>query len=131
MKQLMIAGALALGFATPVMAQMAMGPISRTDYLARGKAQFDAGDANHDGAITKDELNAVITSQMGSAPAQNMIDGIFAAMDTDHDGKITAAEAEKLRTNSFDKADANHDGTLTPEEVEAARAAAVAAHQPK
>ena len=53
------------------------------------------------------------------------------ALDTDHDGKITAAEAEKLRNDSFDKADANHDGTLTPEEIEAARAAAMAAHQPK
>ena len=131
MKQLMIFGALALGLTAPALAQMPMGPMSKAAYMARGKAQFDAGDANHDGMITKDELNAVMTSQMGSAPPQTMLDGIFAALDTDHDGKITAAEAEKLRNDSFDKADANHDGTLTPEEIEAARAAAMAAHQPK
>jgi hypothetical protein len=46
-------------------------------------------------------------------------------MDADHDGKVTAAEAEKLRGDRFDKADTNHDGTLTPEEMEAARAAAM------
>lgn len=131
MKHLTIAGALALGLAAPALAQAPMGPISKADYMARGKAQFAAGDANHDGAITKEELGAVMTGQMGSAPPQNMLDGIFNALDTDHDGKITAAEAEKLRSDSFDKADANHDGTLTPEEVEAARAAAMAAHQPK
>jgi Ca2+-binding EF-hand superfamily protein len=131
MKQWMFVGALALGLAAPALAQMPMGPMSKADYMARGKAQFEAGDANHDGAITKEELNAVMTSQMGSAPPQNVLDGIFNALDTDHDGKITAAEADKLRNDSFDKADANHDGTLTPEEIEAARAAAMAAHQPK
>lgn len=131
MKQEMIAGALALGLAVPALAQMPTGAMSKADYIARGKAQFEAGDANHDGAVTKDELNAVMTAQMGSTPPQTMLDGIFSALDTDHDGKITAAEAEKLRSDSFDKADANHDGTLTPEEIETARAAAMAAHQPK
>jgi len=130
MKQSIILGALALGLSMPALAQ-GPGPITRTDYIARGKAQFEASDTNHDGAITKDELNAVMTAQMGSAPPANMLDGIFAALDTDHDGKITAAEAEKLRSDSFDKADANHDGTLTPEEVDAARAAAAAARQAK
>ena len=131
MKQSIILGALALGLSTPALAQAPMGPISRSDYIARGKAQFEATDTNHDGALTKDELGAVMTGQMGSALPPNMLDGIFASLDTDHDGKVTAAEAEKLRSDRFDRADANHDGTLTPEEMEAARAAAIAAHQAK
>jgi Ca2+-binding EF-hand superfamily protein len=126
MKTMTIAGALALGLAMPAMAQMPSGPVTKADYMARGKAQFDAADANHDGVLTKEELTAVMTAQMGSAPPQQMIDTIFAAMDTDHDGKVTAAEAEKLRGDRFDQADANHDGTLTAEEMEAARAAAMA-----
>ena len=125
MKTTMIAGALALGLAMPALAQMPSGPISRADYMARGKAQFDAADANHDGVLTKEELTAVMTAQMGGAPSQQMIDTIFGAMDTDHDGKVAAAEAEKLRGDRFDKADANHDGTLSSEEMEAARAAAM------
>ena len=125
MKTTMIAGALALGLAGPALAQMPSGPIAKADYMARGKAQFDAADANHDGALTKEELTAVMTAQMGSAPPQQVIDTIFGAMDADHDGKVTAAEAEKLRGDRFDKADTNHDGTLTPEEMDAARAAAM------
>ena len=124
--------AAALGLALPAAAQMAApGPIARADFLARGKAQFDAADTNHDGVLTKEELAAVIAQQMGSAPPQPMVDGIYNAMDTDHDGKVTAAEAEKLRADRFDQWDANHDGTLTPEEMEAGRAAAMAASQPK
>ena len=125
MKTTMIAGALALGLGMPALAQMPSGPISRADYMARGKAQFDAADANHDGVLTKEELSAVMTAQMGGAPSQQMVDTIFGAMDTDHDGKVAAAEAEKLRGDRFDKADANHDGTLSSEEMEAARAAAM------
>ena len=125
MKTTMIAGALALGLAMPALAQMPSAPISTADYMARGKAQFDAADANHDGVLTKEELSAVMTAQMGGAPSQQMVDTIFGAMDTDHDGKVAAAEAEKLRGDRFDKADANHDGTLSSEEMEAARAAAM------
>jgi Ca2+-binding EF-hand superfamily protein len=131
MKQLMFVGALTLVLAMPVAAQAPTGPISKADFLARGKAMFDAGDTNHDGAISKDELTAAIAQQMGSAPPQQMVDSIFTAMDTDHDGKVTAAEGEKLRADSFDRADTNHDGTLTPEEMDAARTAAMAAQQPK
>lgn len=131
MKQLMFAGAVALVLAAPAAAQMPTGPMSKADFMAHGKAQFDAADTNHDGMVSKEELSATIAKQMGSAPPPEMVDKIFNAMDTDHDGKVTAAETEKLRSDSFDKADTNHDGTLTPEEMAAARAAAMAAQQPK
>ena len=131
MKQMMIAGTLVLGLALPAAAQMPTGPVSKAEFMASGKAKFDAADANHDGALTKEELITVITQQMGSAPPQPMIDAIFGAMDTDHDGKVTTAEAEKLRAGMFDRIDTNHDGTLSLDEMGAARAASMAAQPPK
>lgn len=124
MKYVMIAGALALGLTMPAAAQAPMGAISKADFLARGKAQFDAADTNHDGVLTKDELTAMIAQRMGGTPPQPMIDGIYGAMDTDHDGKVTAAEAEALRGATFEKIDANHDGTISPDELMAAQAMA-------
>jgi hypothetical protein len=131
MKQLMIAGVLTLGLAVPAAAQMGAGPIARADFLMRGKAQFAEADANHDGAITKEELTAVVTKGMGSAPPPQMIDQIFTAMDGNGDGKATEAEIETMQLARFDKWDTNHDGTLTPEEAQAGRAAMMAAQQPK
>jgi Ca2+-binding EF-hand superfamily protein len=121
MKYVMFAGALTLGLAMPIAAQMPTGPISKADFMARGKAQFDASDTNHDGVLTKEELTAVIAQRMGSTPPQQMVDAIFAAMDRDRDGKVSAAEGEALRAATFDRLDTNHDGTLSPEELTAAQ----------
>lgn len=41
--------------------------------------------------------------------------------DTDHDGKITLAEAQAMALQHFDQMDANHDGKVTPEERRAGR----------
>jgi Ca2+-binding EF-hand superfamily protein len=41
--------------------------------------------------------------------------------DTDHDGKITLAEAQSMALQHFDQMDANHDGKVTPEERRAGR----------
>jgi len=127
MKKIIIASLLAFGMAAGAGAQMMGGPISRADFLAVGKAQFTATDADHDGVMTKDELSAAITKQMGSAPPQDMIDQIFKMLDTNGDGKATAAEVEASQASRFDQWDTNHDATLTPEEAEAGRAAMMAA----
>jgi hypothetical protein len=122
MKQLLsIAGLVALGFAGPAIAQPVMGPIARADFLAQGKAQFKMMDTNHDGAITKDELSAMMAKQMGTAAPQPMIDTIFTALDTNGDGKLTQPEVEGVQAKRFDQWDTNHDGTLTPEEATAGR----------
>jgi hypothetical protein len=46
---------------------------------------------------------------------------MIAAMDTNKDGKISAAEYRAQPLANFDKADANHDGVLTAQELAAAR----------
>jgi len=127
MKKIVIAGLLTFGLAAGAGAQMMNGPMARADFVATGKAQFAATDADHDGILTKDELTAAITKQMGNAPPPQAIDQIFKMLDTNGDGKATAAEVEAAQLARFDQFDSNHDGTLTPEEAEAGRAAMMAA----
>ena len=129
MKLYLVAGALALGLAMPVAAQMPQGPISRADFLAHGKAQFAALDANHDGVVTKDELAALLTQQFGGTPPQAIVDRIFATLDTNGDGKATADEVDKHTAERFDQWDTNHDGTLSTEELQAGQHAMMAAMQ--
>lgn len=47
---------------------------------------------------------------------------VFAALDTNHDGKISRQEAQKnpVVSRIFDQADKNHDGFLSKAEFEAA-----------
>ena len=47
---------------------------------------------------------------------------VFAALDTNHDGKISKAEAQKnpAVSQAFDQADNNHDGFLSKAEFDAA-----------
>ena len=47
---------------------------------------------------------------------------VFAALDANHDGKITQAEAQKnpLVAQMFAQADKNHDGVLSKAEFDAA-----------
>jgi Ca2+-binding EF-hand superfamily protein len=112
-----------------------------------GRAEVFAHlDANHDGVITRDEfMNAgpgagrverrVIVMRDGDGPGRDgpgmgMHDGgmrgggmhgrMMERMDSNHDGRISLAEAEAGALQAFDRADANHDGVVTPEERQAA-----------
>jgi len=131
MKLYLAGGALALSLAMPLAAQAPQGPISRADFMAQSKAQFTALDANSDGAITKDEVVAGMTKMFRSAPPPEIVDRLFAAIDTDSDGKATAGEVEKHAVERFDKADTDHDGTLTAEEIAASQKAMMAAQKPQ
>ncbi len=80
--------------------------------------QFDALDANKDGFLTAEELQAARHGRGfgGSGPG-------FARLDADGDSRISreeAANAPRL-TQEFDAIDANKDGFLTVEELQAAR----------
>ena len=47
---------------------------------------------------------------------------VFAALDANHDGKVSKTEAQKnpAVTQMFDQADKNHDGSLSKDEFNAA-----------
>lgn len=106
-------------------------------------AMFDRLDANHDGMISRQEYMAakpeirerrVVVMRDGKAPgatggdmpgmmrmhAMKMGGGfgahLLAMADTNHDGRVSFAEAEAAALAHFDRADVNHDGKITPDE---------------
>ncbi len=90
------------------------GKLSREEAGALPKLskQFDQIDTNKDGFISKEEMQAMRAKHDGERVSR---------ADTDRDGGISRAEAErfpKLKEN-FDKLDTNKDGTLSKEELKA------------
>ena len=114
-------------------------------------AMFDKLDTNHDGVISRQEFMAakpevherrmIVMREDGAAgaPEPGMMAmhmhamagmhehmGMHAGMgfgahlfemaDTNHDGRVSLAEAEAAALAHFDKADLDHDGKITPEE---------------
>ena len=129
MNRLLIA-TLPLLIVTPAFAQDAQRamPASQTKAEAEQRAQmvFEQLDANHDGAITQDEI-ATFTKMMGDNPRiVGRVTSMFAEADANHDGKLTAAEAKARADAAFDAADTDHDGVLSPEERQAAKARSAA-----
>lgn len=65
--------------------------IPRAAFLANMNAQFGAMDANHDGKVTKPEVEAFQrASALRQIEARNR--AIFAELDRDHNGQISPAE---------------------------------------
>jgi heat shock protein HslJ len=102
----------------PAIAQMGPRgePMTRDQYIAAQKQRFTTMDANGDGIVTKDELSAGLARRTGNPPPAPMADAAFAMIDTNGDGKATAAEAEAAAGKQFDAWDTDKNGTLTPEE---------------
>ena len=98
-------------------------------------AAFDRIDANHDGTISRAEFVAAHAKRepkMGDMKGMGGMDGmrqmhggmadrIFEKSDTNHDGRVTQAEAQAEAFAHFDMMDANRDGRVTPDERKAAR----------
>jgi len=127
MTRLLVA-ALPLLIVTPALAQEAeaprtsgMAPQSKEEAEQRAQMVFEQLDANHDGVVTQDEVDA-FTKLMGSNPRMvARVTKLFAEADANHDGKVSAAEAKARADAAFDAADTNHDGILSPEERQTSR----------
>jgi Ca2+-binding EF-hand superfamily protein len=119
---------------------------TRADVQAHVSRFFSRTDTNHDGFVTKAELDA-LTAQRSEKIQERSKKGAEAAdpakffdrLDGNHDGKITREEAEAARQQRveakggepakahavafgrlFDRADANKDGAITRAEFDAA-----------
>lgn len=107
------------------------GKISKEELPERMQGMFDRADANKDGFLSKEELTKV-SAQNGrregggerggrgegprGGPQGMRPDAIFAALDTDSNGTISASEI-KAASASLAKLDKNADGKLTEDEV--------------
>jgi Ca2+-binding EF-hand superfamily protein len=108
----------------------------------RESTMFDRMDANHDGEISRAEFdsahNAMAARMDGMHGMQMGMDGMhmrmrmmhagmaghmFAAADTNKDGRVSLQEATAAGAAHFDRLDTNHDGTVTPDEMRAAHKA--------
>lgn len=116
--------ALAAVLAMPAAAQ------TRSAALAQIRAEFVAGDTNHDGVLTRAEVAARVARMrtaggaraMSPAQVKQLTDLWFARTDANHDGKVTLAEAQGEMAAMFDRYDVNHDGVISPAEMQEARA---------
>jgi Ca2+-binding EF-hand superfamily protein len=118
------------------------GKISKAEYMAQAAARFAKMDANGDGKITPDEMKAMGQrmregrggrgpgsggggggAPMGAGPMSGghmgHHGGMLARLDTDHDGKISHAEAIAQAEARFAKMDTNHDGFIDKAEMAA------------
>ena len=113
------------------------GKLARTEVPERMQGLFDRADTNKDGVLTSDELTKLADAQQQSAAQGERrgefgrggpggpggrggrgmrMDRVMQAMDTDHDGTVSAAEMRAAAT-SLKTLDTNHDGQITEDEV--------------
>jgi len=98
------------------------GRLSREEVATapRLSQQFDAIDANHDGFVTVEELQAAHAAYRGAGHGRGQG---WTKWDANGDGRLSREEVANapLLSQQFDAIDANHDGFLTVEELQAAR----------
>ena len=95
-------------------------------------------DLNHDGKVTRAELDQALHQQFaaagkGGALNKDQFEGMqhsrteassgraFARLDNNHDGKLSLQEFKAYQQRTFDRMDRNHDGTITADETTSRR----------
>ena len=93
------------------------------------RAEFDKTDANHDGVLTRAEIDARVArmdvgkNKMPPGKAKQISGAWFNTADANHDGKVSPAEMQGLFRALASRYDTNHDGVVSLDERAAARAA--------
>ena len=101
--------------------------MTRVSLAAQLDSEFKDLDANHDGKLTKTEIQTAMTRRAAEAQAKINAEAkeIFNKIDTNHNGSISLAEFQAQQKLSVDPAkvdarvtqlDTNHDGTISAEE---------------
>jgi Ca2+-binding EF-hand superfamily protein len=98
------------------------GVLTADELPGRLQPIFARGDANHDGKLTPDEIRRMAEHTGAPAGRPGRVDGslradpVLYALDTDHDGTVSAGEIEAA-SRSLLTLDANHDGALSAGEM--------------
>jgi len=95
-------------------------PIPRATFLSNMDIEFRKMDADHDGLVTKKEIETYQTSQI-IAQAEARKRALFAALDSDHNGVLSPAEFMRLPSNEaapnaapmIARFDGNRDGSVS------------------
>lgn len=111
------------------------GKVSAEEFVSHAATRWQHSDADGDGVVTSQEWQARGAGKAGRGPGMGMhgerggmrgaggpmMETMFQQADANHDGKVTRAEADALRTQKFAQADTNHDGKLDEAELVAMR----------
>ena len=101
------------------------GYLTAEDLPTRMQGMFRRADTDHDGRVTPAEIRALSARQgmpigtpvsPGAAGGIFRFDAILFALDTNHDGVLSAQELANAPASLL-TLDKNHDGTLTPNEI--------------
>ncbi len=99
------------------------GKVTMAEVQAKRAEAVKGVDADGDGLLNAEELLAAELAQ-AKPRMEARIKARFAALDSDKDGKLSAAElsAPPMPTRMFERMDANNDGALSAEEMAAMQA---------
>lgn len=98
--------------------------MTREQARQRADQMFKRFDLNHDGAVTRDEAQQVLSQFAGAKRARRMIDRMFGDSQS-----LTLQQAEMQALARFDRDDLNHDGVVTSAERQQERAVLKAQRQ--
>ncbi|WP_374311115.1 hypothetical protein [Dongia sp.] len=95
------------------------GTIDRAEFDTQRASHFKTADANADGFVTAEEMQAFFEAQRAKMGMQNGDMGakFLQRFDADKDGKLTATEWPTKGRMTFADVDANADGAVTADEL--------------